>query len=201
MSPEYLAGMRSLIEQKITIPMAFRARTSEQITLTQTQQFTWRLSVTGGIEKPRWIIVGFQTDKTDNQKQNPAVFDNLDLTNAYVTLNSERYPLADVTTSFATNDYAKLYDMFDNFKKDYYGIDSLVGGTQVSFPTFKTLFPILVFDVRKQNERLKSGVTDIQVKFFFGTNVPANTNAYATIISDRYFKLSSDERNMRVVSV
>ena len=72
--------------------MAFRARTSEQITLTQTQQFTWRLSVTGGIEKPRWIIVGFQTDKTDNQKQNPAVFDNLDLTNAYVTLNSERYP-------------------------------------------------------------------------------------------------------------
>ena len=63
MSPEYLAGMRSLIEQKVTIPMAFRARTSEQITLTQTQQFTWRLSVTGGIEKPRWIIVGFQTDK------------------------------------------------------------------------------------------------------------------------------------------
>ena len=201
MSPEYLAGMRSLVEQKITIPMAFRARTSEQITLTQTQQFTWRLSVTGGIEKPRWIIVGFQTDKTDTQIQNPAVFDNLDLTNAYVTLNSERYPLSDVTTNFATNDYAKLYDMFDNFKKDYYGIDSLVGGTQVSIPTFKTLFPILVFDVRKQNERLKSGVTDIQVKFFFGTNVPANTNAYATIISDRYFKMSSDGKNMRVVSV
>ena len=123
--------------------MAFRARTSEQITLTQTQQFTWRLSVTGGIEKPRWIIVGFQTDKTDTQIQNPAVFDNLDLTNAYVTLNSERYPLSDVTTNFATNDYAKLYDMFDNFKKDYYGIDSLVGRIQVSFPTFKTLFPIL----------------------------------------------------------
>ena len=39
--------------------------------------------------------------------------------------------------------------MFDDFKKDYYGIDSLVGGTQVNFPAFKTLFPILVFDVTK----------------------------------------------------
>jgi hypothetical protein len=157
--------------------------------------------VTGGVEKPRYIIIGFQTDKSDDQEQNPAVFDNLNLINAYVTLNSERYPLSDITTNFATNDYAKLYDMFDNFKKDYYGIDSLVGGTQVSFPTFKSLYPILVFDVRKQNERLKSGVTDIQVKFFFGANVPANTNAYAIIISDRFFKMSSDGRNMRVVSL
>ena len=34
---QYLAGMRSLIEQKVTIPIAFRARSCEQITLTQTQ--------------------------------------------------------------------------------------------------------------------------------------------------------------------
>ena len=48
LSPEYLAGMRSLIEQKVTIPISFRARSCEQITLTQTQNYTWRLSVTGG---------------------------------------------------------------------------------------------------------------------------------------------------------
>ena len=34
LSPEYLAGMRSLIEQKITIPISFRAGSCEQITLT-----------------------------------------------------------------------------------------------------------------------------------------------------------------------
>ena len=48
--------------------------------------------------------------------------------NAYVTLNSERFPTSDIITDFATNDYAKLHDMFDSFKKEYYGIDSLVGG-------------------------------------------------------------------------
>ena len=83
-------------------------------------------------------------------------------------MNSERFPTSDIITNFATNDYVELYDMFDSFKKDYYSIDSLVGGTQVNFPAFKTLFPILVLDVRKQNEKLHTGVTDIQVKSFFG---------------------------------
>ena len=50
MTPEYLTGMRNMIEQKI-IPLAFRARTGEQTTLTQTHNFTWRLSVTGEVEK------------------------------------------------------------------------------------------------------------------------------------------------------
>ena len=90
--------------------------------------------------------------------------------------------------------------MFESFKKDYYGIDSLVGGTPVNFPAFETLFPILVFDVREQNEKLRTGVTDIQVKLFFGANVPANTNAYGCIISDRFFKMSSDGKTTRVIS-
>ena len=200
MTPEYLTGMRNLIEQKATIPLGFRARTSEQTTLPQTQNHIWRLSVTGGVEKPRWIVIGFQTDRIDSQQQNPAVFDHLNLRKAYVTLNSERFPMSDVITNFDRNEYMKLYNMFDDFKKEYYGIDSLVGGTQVNVPAYKSLFPIIVFDVRKQNETLKTGVTDIQVRFEFGAAVPANTVAYSVIISDRFYKLSSDGKNMSVVT-
>jgi len=200
MTPEYLTGMRNLIEQKVTIPLGFRARTSEQTTLAQTFNPTWRLSVTGGVEKPRWIIIGFQTSRIDTQLQNPAVFDHLSLKNAYVTLNSERYPMSDIITNFDKNEYMKLYSMFDDFKKEYYGIDSLVGGTQVNVAAYKSLYPIIVFDVRKQNEKLKTGVTDIQVRFEFGAAVPVNTTAYAVIISDRFYKLSSDGKNMSVLT-
>ena len=158
------------------------------------------VSVTGGVEKPRWIVIGFQTGRINTQQQNPATFDHLHLKNAYVTLNSERYPMSDITSNFGKNEYMKWYDMFDNFKKDYYGIDSLVGGTQVNVAAYKSLFPIIVFDVRKQNEKLKTGVMDIQVKFEFGEAVPADTSAYAVIISDRFYKLTSDGKNMSVVS-
>ena len=201
MTPEYLTGMRTLIEQKITLPLAFRARTSEQTILTQTLNYTWRLSVIAGVEKPRWIIIGFQTSRIDTQLQNPAVFDHLNLRNAYITLNSERYPMLDIKTNFAKNEFMKLYDMFDDFKKDYYGIDSLVGGTQVNVAAYKSLFPIIVFDVRKQNEKIKVGVMDIQIKFEFNEAVPANTTAYAVTISDRFYKLTSDGKNMSVVSI
>ena len=200
MTPEYLTGMRNMIEQKVTIPLGFRARTSEQTTLTQTNNFTWRLSVTGGLEKPRWIIVGFQTNRINTQQQNPAVFDHLSLRNAYVTLNSERYPMSDIITNFDRNEYIKFYSRFDDFKKEYYGIDSLVGGTQSNVAAYKSLFPSIVFDIRKQNEKLNAGVTDIQVRFEFGAAVQGNTTAYAIIISDRFYKLSSDSKNMSVVT-
>jgi len=39
-SPEYLSSMRSIIERKEPIPLYFRARTSEQTTLTQTLKQT-----------------------------------------------------------------------------------------------------------------------------------------------------------------
>ena len=201
MTPEYLAGMRKLIEQKVTLPLAFRARTTEQTTLTQTQNYTWRLSVTGGIEKPRWIIIGFQTNKLDTQEQNPAIFDNLNLKNAYVTLNSERYPKSEIMANFSRNEYMRLFNMFDDFKRDYYGIESLVGGTQVNVPAYKSLYPIIVFDVRRQNETLKTGVMDIQVKFEFNEAVPVNTTAYSVIISDRFYKLSSDGKSLSVLSI
>jgi hypothetical protein len=201
MTPEYLTAMRKIIEEKVPLPLAYRARTSEQTMVTQTLNFTWRLSVIGGVEKPRWIIIGFQTARINTQQQNPAVFDHLNIRNAYVTLNSERFPMSDIITNFDRNEYMKLYDMFDDFKKDYYGIDSLVGGTQVNVAAYKSLFPIIVFDVRKQNEKIKTGVTDIQVKFEFGTAVPADTTAYSVMISDRFYKLSSDGKNMSVVSM
>jgi hypothetical protein len=63
------------------------------------------------------------------------------------------------------------------------------------------LFPIIVFDVRTQNEVLKTDVMDIQVKFEFGAAVPVNTEAYAVIISDRLYKMSSDGKNMSVLSI
>ena len=42
--------------------------------------------------------------------------------------------MLDIIADFTRNEFLKLYEMFDDFKKEYYGIDSLVGGTQVNVP-------------------------------------------------------------------
>ena len=195
-----LVNLRSIIESKQSIPVAFTARTCESITVSQSRNFSWRLNAMSGVEKPRWIIVGFQTDRNTTQEQNPAIFDHVNLTNAYVSINAEKYPKYDINFDFAENDYSMLYEMLDRFKQEFYGFNSLVGGTQVNVSTFKKLFPIIVFDVRHQKDGYTSNTANILLNFKFSVNVPANTMAYAITLSDRMYKLNSDGKNLVMLS-
>ncbi|XP_047133849.1 uncharacterized protein LOC124812000 [Hydra vulgaris] len=64
------------IESKVTLPVTFRSRQCDTITVLQSTTFTWRLSVKTSTEKPKYIIVGFQTNKDGNQELNPSIFDH-----------------------------------------------------------------------------------------------------------------------------
>ena len=44
-----------------------------------TTSFSWRLSVKSSPEIPRFIIVGFQINKSGDQDENPSIFNNLTL--------------------------------------------------------------------------------------------------------------------------
>ena len=57
-------------------------RQCDAISVPQTTNFTWRLSVKSSPEKPRYIIVRFQNGKDGDQEQNPSIFDNVDVRNA-----------------------------------------------------------------------------------------------------------------------
>src|SRR6478609_7029925 len=58
-----LMDLRSIIESKQSIPVAFTARTCESTMVSQTRNFSWRLNSMSSVEKPRWIIERFQTDR------------------------------------------------------------------------------------------------------------------------------------------
>jgi len=200
-STESKAQLMQIVKEKGSYPLHFSGRSDQHNTISPgVTFFDWRLSITSGIEKPRYILVGFQTDKIVTQLQNPAVFDHLNLERAYVQLNGMRYPKYDVGVNFAKNQYSILYKMMDDFKREYYGINNLIGGSQINLATYKSLYPILVFDVKNQDEQLRSGVVDMNLQFYFREGIPHNTHAYAVILSDRLFKLNSDGTNMKMVT-
>ena len=167
-------------------------RQCDTITVPQSTSFTWKLSVKSSPEKPRYVILGFQTGKDGNQEQNPAIFDHCNLTNAYVTLNSTRYPAVDYQLNFDQQKYSRMYKEAADFRKNYFGMDELISNSNINPADYKTLFPLFVFDVSKQSERLKNGITDITIKANFSANVPAATEAFAVVISDRIVKFQSD---------
>ena len=79
------------------------------LSVPESTSFTWRLSVKTAPEKPIFIIVGFQTAKDGDKTKNPSTFDHVNLRNAYVILNSDRYPAVDYKLSFAIQKCSRVY--------------------------------------------------------------------------------------------
>ena len=189
-----------MIEKKVKLDVGFRMRQCESISVPQSTSFSWRMTVKSSPEKPRYIIVAFQTGKDGDQEKNPSIFDHVKVKNMYVTLNSTRYPVVDYNLSFAKQQFSRAYGDAASFRAKYYHMDELVSNPNINPSDYKDLFPLFVFDVSKQSEKLKHSVTDIQIKAYFNGNVPAGTEAFALIISDRIVSFASDGNKMRVVS-
>ena len=96
-------ALYKIIEKKEKVPVGYRMIQCD------TASFLCQIHLVGGFplnhlpEVPRCIIVGFQTDKSGDQEQNPSIFDNVDVKNIYATLNSNKYPTLDYNFFFRNN--------------------------------------------------------------------------------------------------
>ena len=197
-SDAYRLQLDKIIEKKEKIPVGYRMLQCDNTQVPENQKtFTWRLGVKSSPDIPRFIIIGFQSGKNNNQEQNPAIFDHLYVRNIYVTLNAKRYPDTDYDNDFTKNQFSRIYGDAALFRKKFFNMDELVSNCGINPIEFRNLYPLYVFDVTKQSEKLKTSVSDIHIKAFFdnvpgANNPPANTMAYAVIISDRLFHFVSD---------
>ena len=188
-----------IIERKEKIPVGYRMIQCDSTTIDQSTSFSWRLSVKSSPEVPRFIIVGFQTGKSGNQLQNPSIFNNVNVSNMYVMLNSTRYPTTDYNISFLSQKFSRVYGDAAEFRSKFFNMDELISNPNITPEDYKNLYPLFLFDVSKQSEKLKYSTTDIQIKMHFSANVDPGTQAYAVIISDRLINFQSDGNKFSVV--
>jgi len=195
-SDEYKIELYKDIQNKVELGVNFLNRQFESIDVPHgITEFDWRLSLAVGAEKPRYILLALQTNRTNDQTKNNSNFDHCNIKNAFVELNSERYPETDLNLSFDKGLYATAYNMLTDYFNEVIGKVSC----PVKFYQFKTMYPILVFDVSRQSERLKNSVTDIKIRMNFSKAIPVATKAYGLILSDRHLKLEADGLKMNIV--
>ena len=120
-----------VIESKVDAPFSFRSRECDTITVPVSNTFSWRLSARSSSERPRYVIVGFQTNKDGNQDLNPAIFNHCKLKNMYVTLNSERYPAVDYDLDFPNNKYSRAFRDAAKFDNRLYGVSDIIAHVQI----------------------------------------------------------------------
>ena len=169
------------------------------LSVPESTSITWRLSVKTAPEKPRFIIFGFQRAKDGDQTKNPSIFDHVNLKNAYVMLNSDRYPAVDYNLSFFNQKFSRVYGDAALFGVKFFDMDELITKSNITPSDYKTLYPLFTFNVSKEREKLKSSVVDIQIKVNFTENVPANTRAFALVISDNMLSFQSDGNKISVI--
>ena len=90
-------------------------------------------------------------------------------------LNSIRYPTADYNISFLGQKFSRAYGDAAEFRSKFFNMDELVSSPKISPSDYGNLYPLFLFDVSKQSEKLKYSTTDIQIKMHFSANVPLNT--------------------------
>ena len=189
-----------IIERKEKIPVGYRMIQCDSASIPHNStSFGWRLSVKSSLEVPRFIIVGFQSGKSGNQEQNPAIFNNVNVNNIYVMFNSRRYSATDYNISFLGQKFSRVYGDAVEFRSKFFNMDELVSNPNITPSDYRSFYPLFLFDVSKQSEKLKYSTTDIQIKMHFSAGVPVNTQAKAVIISDRLINFQSDGNKFSVV--
>ena len=151
-SDVYRLQLNKIIEKKEKIPLGYRMLQcdSTQVPAASTN-FTWRLGVKSSPDIPRFIIVGFQKEKNNDQTKNPAIFNHLSVTNIYVTLNAKRYPDTDHNNNFTTNQYSRIYGDASLFRKKFFNMDELVSNSGIEPIAYRRIYPLFLFDVSKQS--------------------------------------------------
>ena len=181
-----------IIEKKEKIPVAYRMIQCATAQITESPSFNWRLSAKTSPEVPRFIVVGFQTNKNNAQTTNPALFDHVNVKSIHCTLDSVRYPKTDYKISFPRLQFSRVYGDAALSRTKFFNMNELISNPNFSPTEYKELYPLFVFDVSKQSDRLQYSTTDIQINVDFDPNPPANTVGYAVLLSDRLAHFQSD---------
>ncbi|KAL4127111.1 hypothetical protein QTP88_011309 [Uroleucon formosanum] len=114
-----------------------------------------------------------------------------------VHLNSEVYPYEDFRADFKNNTTSLLYKAYTDFQKSYYERD--YSEPLLSKHIFQNYVPIVVVDLSRQNDNVKSSTVDLRIEFETDTVIPEKTAAYCLILHDQiitYNPFSGDVRKL-----
>lgn len=188
------------VEGNTPIPIAFRTwDLYEYPVLPISQKHVWTVKTSTQLEKPRFVILGFQHSRNNDAGKDKSVFDHSNFYNARLYLNSQYYPYDSFATDFEKGVYSLLYQAFINFKREYYATKN--SNIQVGPPHFKTKTPLIIIDCSRQTDSIRSGggAIDIKLEMEFKKALPNDTTAYCLIINDSLFEYSILSKSVRKI--
>nr|XP_012554685.2 uncharacterized protein LOC105843624 [Hydra vulgaris] len=155
--------LKKIIAGKDLLQLSFRSRYCEMAVVPQNTLFDWNIGLRT-TETPRYVIVGFQTNKDNDQTQNPSSFDHCDLQDIWVELGTTKYPYSEYSLSFPNMQFLRIYEEAISFANNYYNVPDLIQLGNMTSSDYRDLYPIMVFDISNQDRDTSSTMSTIYIK-------------------------------------
>ena len=162
-SDQHKIQLLNFIGKDLPITMSFRSwELYEYLLRPSNIRHIYTVKMSTQMEKPCYVILGFQTGRNNNRRRYANHFDHCSITNVKLFLNSQYYPYGNLNLDIMHNQFALLYGMYANFQAAYYGKES---EPMLQKSHFKEYVPLIVLDCSKQNEFLKQASVDVRLEF------------------------------------
>lgn len=155
----------------------------------QTTRNTWSVKTTSQVNKPRYVIVAFQTNRNQVIASDSSKFDHCNISNIKLYLNNDRFPYDDLNLNFTDSKYHELMLMYSKIQESYYNGTSAPNPILMGYTDF-TDRVLFAFDCTRTDEYVKPGMVDVRLEIEARQNIPANTTAYCLIIHDNLVRYS-----------
>lgn len=181
--------MLRYLDKKRIINLPFRSWELYEIPqLPGADKHIWSVKTATSLNKPRYIIVGFQTNRNNVATASSSQFDHCNVSDIKLFLNNDVFPYNNLDTNFGDSNYQELYASLLHIQLSYYQKNS-VNPFAMTLPEFLNR-PLFAFDCSRSDDSLMNSTVDVRLEINSRANIPAGTSAFCLIIHDNIITYS-----------
>ena len=180
------------LNKKNNIDFSYYERKTFYKNVPNATNFLFDLGMESGMERPQYIIVGFENNNVNEQTHDATTFDIMNVTECYCKMGSEFYPEDRMNINYGTNNYNEAFNEIVSFNKDYNGLPHNIK-PYINHRTFKNNYRIYILDTRYQSDHI--GPQPIQLNFKFNVAV-ADDICHALVLTRKVISVNSDGNKM-----
>ena len=184
--------MQKGISKKNNVDFSYYKRKIFYKNLPNATNFLFDLGIEKGMERPQYIIVGFENNKVDEQTHDASTFDTMNVTECYCKIGNKFYTEDRMDINYGTNNYNEAFKEIVSFNKDHNGLAHNIK-PYINHRTLKNSHRIYVFDTRYKSDHI--GPQPIKLNFKFSAAV-ADVICHALVLTGKVISVNSDGNKM-----
>lgn len=157
--------------------------------LPQTMTHLWSVKTVSHLHRPRYVLVGLQTDRRGNKTEDASKFKGAKVKSIRLYLNSQVYPYHMHEIDVEGGRFSELYNAYANIQSSYYNGSDDQNLFARDYREFQTDV-LFAFDTSRSDESIENGTVDIRIEIDAKENFDAKTSAFCLIIYDNQFTYS-----------